>query len=135
MKRRTFLQFLAAAPAAAVLPAPAPTADSITAGIVRNIEALNKLRNDYFAFIHPSMWFDIRRLRARELWYGAYREWRRGGRGPETLRQVMARVKKSAEEPVVQTMREGLMDALKYGSIGRYEGVRIIESAWIPPSS
>ena len=132
MKRRDFLKAAIAVPVAAAFPASA-NPDGITADALRAIAATLRanVAEPYFAHIHPSVWFDIRRLRAISLWRYEYKNWRvarREGNAIETFEELMARVKASAEAPEVDGMRYHLDDAMRHGYIGSYESVRFIVS-------
>lgn len=133
MKRRDFLKAAAAIPFAAAFPISIAEPAGLTLAAIRR--ARNALTagvdSSYVAFLHPAQWFDIRRLRALDLWSSEYREWRlkrRNGAQTETLDELMARVKQSAEAEDVKEMRDDLDAAARSGEVGSYESFRFIVS-------
>ena len=125
MDRRDFLKAAVAVPAAAALPLGALTTvyAPLTLAALRAAEARAV---DYYAFIHPSCWYDIRRFVARDLWRLEYSAWRktvRAGAQVETLQEVMERVALEAESNLrIKTAWT------EKGEVGSYEGFRFIES-------
>ena len=133
MKRRDFLKTAAALPVAAVLPFSITKPTGLTLATLRRIrdQIHAGIDSSYVAFLHPAQWFDLRRLRALDLWRSEYRGWRvqrRNGVQTETLEELRTRVKYSAEAEDVKEMKEDLDATARSGEFGSYESVRFIVS-------
>lgn len=128
-KRRSFLKAVAALPALAFLPnIPAKAGLSLAALQRAANAARDALTSDsYLTFIHPSVWFDLRRLRARELWRHEYRAWRRGEGDHHlfTLEDLIRHVKERCENNEVLGMKKVISETTE---VRTYENFRFIVS-------
>lgn len=137
MKRRAFLKAIGAGAGAAFVPPwlqPLPGAmPSGMAMMFHSGRTILEAQSDalYSVAMHPSCWFDLRRLVALDMWRSCYRDWRlaRGaGEAVEPLAALMARVKASVEADEVFGMKEGLGRAMMHGEVGSYQSFRMIVS-------
>ena len=95
MDRRGFLRAAFGLGAAPFLPMPVLGNDGPWGFVPISWYAGQRITTDevgsYIAFVHPNVERDLRDMAARDQWRDAYREWRRAGRPPIEMRDLVAK--------------------------------------------
>ena len=126
MNRREFIQRAVAAISAVFVSGVAVAKSSPISGFyeaIQNAAISPKDDGDYIYVVHPKTWGDFVSIHRREQWTDAHRAWRKAGKpAPETAQSIWDRYGETFDPRAMAAS----------GEIGRFEGVRFIESRSVP---